>query len=164
MRLLLEVVEAVASIWGKKRVGVRLSPTNPSVFGIRDSQPDVLFPQVVDALEAAGIGFLDVVEGGTGDAAAQCPFDYPALRSRFSGVYIANNNFTQERAELALAEGRADMISFGRLFIANPDLVERFRARAELNPVASDTLYASGAEGYLDYPTLAGTKRARSGQ
>ncbi|WEK46258.1 MAG: alkene reductase [Candidatus Andeanibacterium colombiense] len=155
MRLLLEVVEAVSSIWGRERVGVRLSPTNPSVFGIMDSQPEVLFPQVVDALERAGIGFLDMVEGGTGDSADQCPFDYEALRRRFSGVYIANNRFTQESAECAVAEGRADMIAFGRSFIANPDLVERFRRRAPLNPIAFETLRGPGAEGYLDYPTLA---------
>lgn len=154
MRLLLEIVDAVGAVWGLQRVGVRLSPTNPSVFGIKDSQPDVLFPQIVDALEAAGIGFLDIVEGGTGTAEDQCPFDYPALRKRFSGVYIANNRFTQESAELAVAEGRADMIAFGRSFIANPDLVERFRARAPLTPIAMDTLYAEGAAGYLDYPTL----------
>jgi N-ethylmaleimide reductase len=154
MRLLLEVVDAVASVWGKARVGVRLSPTNPSVFGITDSQPGVLFPLVVDALEAAGIGFLDMVEGGTGEAPAQCPFDYAALRQRFSGVYIANNSFTRESAALAVAEGRADLVSFGRPFIANPDLAERFRANAPLNPINFDTLRGSGEEGYLDYPTL----------
>ncbi|MBO9603758.1 MAG: alkene reductase [Novosphingobium sp.] len=155
MRLLLEVIEAVSSVWGRKRVGVRLSPTNPSVFGIADSQPEVLFPQVVDALEGAGIGFLDMVEGATGEAADQYPFDYEGLRRRFSGVYIANNRFSRESAEQALADGRADMIAFGRSFIANPDLVERFRAGASLNPIVFETLYGSGAEGYLDYPTMA---------
>ena len=154
MRLLLEVVDAVASVWGRARVGVRLSPTNPSVFGITDSQPEVLFPLVVDALEAAGVGFLDMVEGGTGETPAQCPFDYAALRKRFSGVYIANNSFTRESAALAVAEGRADLVSFGRPFIANPDLAERFRANAPLNPINFDTLRGSGEEGYLDYPTL----------
>jgi N-ethylmaleimide reductase len=155
MRLLLEVIEAVTPIWGNERVGVRLSPTNPSVFGIMDSQPEVLFPRVVEALEEARIGFLHVVEGATGDATAQGRLDYRSLRKHFSGVYIANNRFTRERAERAIAEGWADMISFGRPFIANPDLVERFRQRAPLNTVVTETLYASGAEGYLDYPTLA---------
>lgn len=155
MRLLLEVVNAVSSVWGRKRVGVRLSPTNPSVFGISDTQPDVLFPKVVDALEQAGIGFLDMVEGGTGDSADQCPFDFQALRRRFSGLYIANNRFTQKSAEQTIAEGRADMIAFGRPYIANPDLVARFRANAPLNEIALETLYGAGAEGYLDYPTLA---------
>ncbi len=153
VRLLLEVFEAVASVWGKDRVGVRLSPTNPSVFGITDSQPEVLFGEVVDALDAAKIGFLDMVEGGTGDAAAQCPLDYISLRKRFSGIYIANNQFTLERAERAVAEGHADLVSFGRPFIANPDLVARFRRRGPLNSIVLETLYASGAEGYLDYPT-----------
>lgn len=154
MRLMLEVVETVASVWGMQRTGVRLSPTNPSVFGITDSKPEVLFPQVVDALAEAGIGFLDIVEGGTGTASAQCPFDYLALRKRFLGLYIANANFTQESAERAIADGQADMISFGRSFIANPDLVERFRSGAALNAIDMDTLYGSGAEGYIDYPAL----------
>jgi N-ethylmaleimide reductase len=155
MRLLLEIVEAVTAVWDRARVGVRLSPTNPSVFGITDSQPEVLFTQVVDALEDNRVGFLHVVEGATGDSPPQCPFDYRALRARFSGVYIANNGFTQDRAERAIANGWADMISFGRPFIANPDLVERFRKRAPLNQVVTDTLYSSGVVGYLDYPTLA---------
>lgn len=155
MRLLLEVVDTVASVWAKERIGVRLSPANPSVFGIKDSQPAVLFAAVVDALDAAGIGFLDMVEGGTGNSEAQCPIDYVALKKRFSGVYIANNDFTASRAEQAIANGQADMISFGRPFIANPDLVDRLRIGAPLNSVVTDTLNAPGALGYLDYPTLA---------
>lgn len=154
MRLLLEVVDAVASVWGSERVGVRLSPTNPSVFGITDSQPDVLFPLVVDALEAKAIGFIDMVEGGTGNSVAQCPFDYLALRRRFSGVYIANNAFTRESAALAVAEGKADLVSFGRPFIANPDLVERFRVGAPLAAIDFETIHGPGALGYLDYPEL----------
>jgi len=152
MRLLLEITAAICEIWGADRVGVRLSPTNPSVFGITDSDPQALFVPVVEALESLALGFLDVVEGATGGATEQCPFDFARLRARFGGVYIANNSFTLRSGSAAIRDGRADMISFGRSFIANPDLVERCARGLALNDVNPQTIYGTGESGYTDYP------------
>jgi N-ethylmaleimide reductase len=153
MRLLLEITAAVCDVWGVERVGVRLSPTNPSVFGITDSDPQALFVPVVEALDKLEIGFLDVIEGATGTATAQCLFDFSRLRARFGGVYLANNSYTFARGCAAIREGHADMISFGRSFIANPDLVDRYARGLALNAVDPATIYATGEVGYTDYPT-----------
>lgn len=163
MRLLLEITAAVCEIWGADRVGVRLSPTNPSVFGITDSDPEALFVPVVDALDRLRIAFLDVVEGATGNATDQCPFDFGRLRARFGGVYIANNRYTPASGNAAVREGRADMIAFGRPFIANPDLVERCARGLALSAVNWETVYGSGERGYTDYPTSGGSSAARLG-
>jgi N-ethylmaleimide reductase len=98
---------------------------------------------------------MHVVEGATPPGAPQLPFDYRKLRAIFRGVYIANNGYTLERAREALAEDRADMFAFGRLYISNPDLVERFRTRAPMNAIDADSLYEGGAHGYTDYPASA---------
>lgn len=163
MRLLLEITAAVCEIWGADRVGVRLSPTNPSVFGITDSDPEGLFVAVVDALDRLRIGFLDVVEGATGNATDQCPFDFGRLRERFSGIYIANNRYTPASGNAAIREGRADMIAFGRPFIANPDLVERCARGLALSAVNWETVYGGGERGYTDYPTSGGSSAACPG-
>ncbi|MBO9499256.1 MAG: alkene reductase [Novosphingobium sp.] len=154
MRFLLEVVDAVADVWGTDRVGVRISPTNPSIFGIVDSDPEGLFFRVAEELDAKKIAFLDVVEGATAGTPDPSPFDFRELRSRFSGVYIANNNYTFETGNQAIAEGHADMVAFGRPYIANPDLVERFASSAPLTPLREETLHLPGEEGYTDYPFL----------
>ncbi|HWK13919.1 MAG TPA: alkene reductase [Rhizobiaceae bacterium] len=154
-RLLLEVVDAVVDVWGRERVGVRISPTNPSVYEITDSDPEALFTCVVEGLQERRLGFLDVVEGGTGDTPAQCPFDFGKLRSRFTGIYIANNAYGYENGNAAIRDGHADMIAFGRPYLANPDLVQRFAAGAPLNAVNRDTVYEKGRTGYIDYPLLA---------
>jgi N-ethylmaleimide reductase len=153
-RLLLEVVEAVAEVWGKQRMSVRISPTNPSQFEISDSDPEALFTCVVEGLQEAGIGFLHVVEGAMHPFIDQCPFDFSVLRARFKGVYIANNRYTFESGNEAVRSGHADMVSFGRQFLANPDLIRRFRLGAPLNEVNVATKYNLGASGYTDYPLL----------
>jgi len=153
-RLLLEVADAVAEIWGPDRVGVRISPTNRAGYGMFDSDPQSLFECAVDGLQAIGLGFIDVVEGETTDHLERTPFDYAALRSRFKGVYIANNGYTFERGNAAISDGHADMIAFGRPYIANPDLVERFRRGSALNEMRRDTYTETGPVGYTDYPLL----------
>lgn len=153
-RLLLEAVDAVVGVWGRDRVGVRISPTNPTTYEIVDSDPENLFGCVVDGLEKAGIAFLDVVEGNTSEPVDSDHIDFDRLRSRFSGVYIANNRHTYDSGNAAIRSGHADMISFGRPFIANPDLVRRFRLGVPLNPLNRANMYDLGASGYLDYPTL----------
>jgi N-ethylmaleimide reductase len=155
-RLLLQVAEEVAEIWGADRVGVRLSPTNRAGYGMFDSDPQALFNCVVDGLQALGLGFIDVVEGETTDHPERTPFDYAVLRSRFKGVYMANNGYTLESGNAAIRDGHADMVAFGRPYIANPDLVERFRHGSTLNEMRRDTYNETGPIGYTDYPPLGG--------
>ena len=150
-RMLWEVMRAVVKACGRDRVGVRISPTNTH-HEMHDSDPEELFFTAVGGLNEIAPVYLHVVEGATPPGAPQYPFDYRKLRSLFRGTYIANNGYTLERARAALAQGDADMFAFGRLFIANPDLAERFRDGAPLNTPDPDTLYIGGAHGYTDYP------------
>ncbi|HEY8064671.1 MAG TPA: alkene reductase [Methylosinus sp.] len=149
----LEVADAVLEEWEASRVGVRISPVSP-VHDMSDSDPQAVFGYFVERLAEKKLGFIHVIEGATQGPRDVAPFDYRALRESFPGAYIANNAYTLELAEETLASGRADLIAFGRPFIANPDLVERLRRRAPLAPVDYQTVYAAGAEGYTDYPTL----------
>jgi N-ethylmaleimide reductase len=154
-RLLLEVTEAVAGVWGADRVGVRISPTNRAGYGMFDSDPQTLFNCVAEGLSSMGIGFVDVVEGETTDHPERTPFDFDALRSRFKGVYIANNRYTFESGNAAIRRGHADIVAFGRPYVANPDLVERFRRGAPLTEMrVFETYNGKGEVGYTDYPTL----------
>lgn len=153
-RLILEAAKAVAGEIGADRLGVRLSPVSPAGDS-KDSDPQALFNHVVDGLNALGLAYLHVVEGATGGPRDNEPFDYAALRARFDGVWMVNNGYDRAMALEAVASGRADLVSFGRAFIANPDLVRRLREDAPLNELLGrDTLYGGGAHGYIDYPTL----------
>lgn len=154
VRFALEVVEAVSKVFGKGRVGIRISPVSPA-NDARDSNPQALFEHLAGKLSQAGIAFIHVVEGATRDDRNYLPFDYGALRKAFNGAYIANNLYTRELAIEAVAEGRADAVAFGRLFIANPDLVERLERNAPLNTPVVETFYGGDAKGYTDYPALA---------
>jgi len=152
-KFLLEVVDAVAAAIGKERTGIRLSPVTP--FGdIADSNPRALFEYVAEQLNARGILYIHVIEGTTGNRAEYLPFDYSKLREIFTGTYIANNGYDLAMAEAALEANAADLICFGRPFISNPDLVERYRTGAALNPLDQATMYGGGAGGYIDYPAL----------
>jgi N-ethylmaleimide reductase len=153
-RFALEVAEAILREWDASRVGIRLSPVSPS-NDASDSDPEKIFFYLVEKLAALKLAFIHVVEGATGGPRDVAPFDYLALRRSFPGAYIANNAYTRELAEEALASGRADLVAFGRPFIANPDLVERLRRGAPLAEVDSATIYSAGAKGYTDYPALA---------
>lgn len=151
MRLLDEVITAVATVWPGSRIGVRLSPEN-QFNDIRDSQPQETFGAVVDMLRGHQLAYLHVVEGDMLNDSRHV--DYAELRRRFGGVYIANNGYTRERAEKALEQGDADLVAFGRLYIANPDLPERFARGETLNEPDPETFYGGGAAGYTDYPAL----------
>jgi N-ethylmaleimide reductase len=153
-RFALEVVDAVTQVWGKSRVGIRLAPVSPA-NDIQDSNPTALFGHLVSKLDERGLAYLHIVEGATGGARDNFPFDYLALRQAFRGAYIANNGYDRQMAIEAVARGAADLIAFGRPFIANPDLVERLRLGAPLNPVVKETLYRGGETGYTDYPAMA---------
>lgn len=146
-RLLLEVADAVISVWGPRRVGVHLSPRGES-HSMSDSTPGATFGHVATELGRRGIAFLCVREYlGPGRLG-------PELRSAFGGVYIANEQFTQQSANALLARGEADAVAFGKLFIANPDLPERFAFNAPLNLPRDDSFYQGHAQGYTDYPAL----------
>ncbi len=161
-RLLLEVMRAVTQEIGGDRVGLRLSPVTPA-NDAQDPQPQPLFDYVVAQLAPLGLAFLHIIEGATGGARdyvqGDQPFDYAALRAVYrsaggKGAWMVNNGFDAALASQALAEG-ADLVAFGRPFIANPDLTRRLREAVVLNTPDRTTFYGGGAKGYIDYPALA---------
>ena len=157
-RLLLEVMQAIADEIGAGRTGVRFSPMTTFSDTPLDSDPQALFSYVVDQLAPLGLAYLHVIEGETGGARIPPnakPFDYEALHQHFPGAWMVNNGFSRGEALETVAAGKADLIAFGRPFISNPDLVRRLREDAPLNEMQADKLYGGGAEGYIDYPTLA---------
>jgi N-ethylmaleimide reductase len=153
IRFALEAVEAVSREWDASRIGLRISPVSPFNDCV-DSDPQETFGYLIEKLAETKISYIHVIEGATGGPRDSAPFDGMALRNAFPGAYIANNCYTREMAEEALAQGRADLIAFGRPFIGNPDLVERFRRHAPLNEPDQATFYAGGAKGFTDYAAL----------
>ena len=154
-RFLLEVVDAVVGEIGAQRTGLRLSPVAPA-NGLTDSDPQPLFNYVFDELEKRHLVYIHVVEGATqGPRDINPNFSFEELRVRYSGAWMVNNGYDLSLAKTAVAEGKADLVAFGRAFISNPDLVERLRRGAPLNELDRATLYGGGAAGYTDYPTLA---------
>ena len=147
-RLMLEVADAVISVFGAGRVGMHLAPRGDA-HDMGDSNLAVTFGYVARELGKRGIAFICARESEKG------PRLGPQLKAEFGGVFIANEGFTQESGEKVLATGEADAVAFGKLFIANPDLPRRFWTKAPLNPWNATTFYAQGAEGYTDYPELA---------
>lgn len=146
-RLMLEVADAVISVWGAGKVGMHLAPRGDA-HTMGDSNPLATFSYVARELGKRKIAFLcareHIGEGRIG----------PELKKAFGGTYIANEKFTKETAEQVLENGEADAVAFGQLFIANPDLPERFRLNAPLNAPVPTTFYAQGPEGYTNYPFL----------
>jgi len=151
-RLLIEILSAVLEVWEPSQVGVRISPENP-FNDIRDSAPQATFNFVAQALSGKGLGYLHVVEGDM--MSGERNLDYRQIRDNFDGYYMANCGYDKVRAQAAIASGDADMVSFGQLFLANPDLVQRFKTDAELNTPDQGTFYGGDEKGYTDYPTLA---------
>jgi N-ethylmaleimide reductase len=152
-RLMLEVSKAIADEIGADRTGIRISPVTPA-NDTSDSNPQPLFDYIVDQLNALKLVYIHVIEGAAGGPRDVAPFDYGSLRKRFKGAYMANNGYDFELATKVLAAGAADLIAFGKPYIANPDLVERLKKGAPLNNPDKATFYGGGAEGYTDYPTL----------
>lgn len=157
-RLLLEVVQGVTQTIGGDRTGIRLSPVSPSNDAF-DPDPQPLFDYVVRALADFKLAYIHLVEGATGGPRElpDRPFDYIALRRAYRsaggrGAWMINNGLDKALAEQAINEG-AELVSFGRNFIANPDLVERLRQDLPLNEGDRKTYYGGGAKGYTDYPT-----------
>jgi 2,4-dienoyl-CoA reductase-like NADH-dependent reductase (Old Yellow Enzyme family) len=156
VRLLREVVAALVAEVGAERTHVRLSP-NGEVQGCDDSNPHALFVAAGQALGALGIASLELREPGSQSSFLATDVEPVShlIRPHFGGTLILNSDYVHGSAEARLAEGVADAIAFGRPFLANPDLVERFRRDAELNEPNPRTFYTPGAEGYTDYPALA---------
>jgi len=160
VRLLVEVMQAVADEIGGGRTGLRLSPVTPANDAGPDRDAQALYEYAVTQLAPLKLAFLEVVEGATAGARDFAPFDYGALRRRFDGAWMVNNGYQRQMALDIVASGAADLVSFGRPYIANPDLVRRLREDAPLATLDKSTLYGGGAKGYVDYPTLDGCNRA----
>lgn len=159
IRFPLEVVRAVAAEIGAGRVGLRISPVTPA-NGISDPDPQPLFEALLAELAPLGLAYIHVIEGATGGPREidDRPFDYRKLKAAYraaggKAAWMVNNGYDRQLADEALAAG-ADLVAFGRPFIANPDLVRRLRERAPLQVPDRATMYGGGAEGYTDYPTL----------
>ena len=150
-RLLREVTEAVCISIGSTRVGVRISPEN-SFNDMHDSNAQDTFNAVTEMLNGFNLAYLHVREGDAMKGTRT--LDYSQIKERFAGPYIANEGYDFERAMQAVKNGNADMVAFGVPYIANPDLVERFRAGAELNPADQSTFYGGNEKGYIDYPFM----------
>lgn len=149
-RLMLEVTDAVVGVWGAARVGMHLAPRGES-HSMGDSNPSSTFGYVARELGRRRIAFICVREHlGAGRIG-------PQLKAAFGGAYIANEKFTLETANRALAAGEADAVAFGTSFIANPDLPRRFALGAPLNLPDPSTFYCAGPKGYTDYPKLPGS-------
>ena len=158
-RLMIEVMQAVVGEVGAGRTGLRLSPVTPANDAGQDSDAAVLYGHVVDRLAPMKLAFLHLIEGATGGPRDAVPFDFEALRQRFkkvhpAGAWMVNNGYDRAMAMDVTARGAADLVAFGKAFIANPDLVRRLREDAPLNAPRRETFYGGGAAGYTDYPAL----------
>lgn len=153
-RFLLEVVDGIKKIWDGNRIGIRLAPVSHA-NDIYDSNPMKTFSYVVEQLNSRNIVYIHFVEGETiGPRIIPADFDFGVLRTLYKGLYMANNAYDLELALQARRENLADLICFGRLFIANPDLVYRLQIGATLKQAPKETWYGGGKEGYTDWPTL----------
>ncbi|MBU6468223.1 MAG: alkene reductase [Betaproteobacteria bacterium] len=158
-RLLMQVLEQVIAIWGSDRVGVRLSPYG-SFNDMSDSDPISLFNGVIDRLNSLHLAYLHLIEprstmaGGSDQVAQDMPSTATLFSERFEGQVLMAGGYNRDNAEEAINSGHADAVAFGRIYIANPDLVERFAANAPLNTYDRSTFYGGNEKGYTDYPSL----------
>lgn len=155
-RFLFDALQVVMEVWGADRVGVRLSPTN-SFNSMSDSNPEGLFNHVVKGLNPLDLAYLHVVEGdfvGSASEAVTTSYDAKSLQTMYTGTYMANQGYTKDLANQAIRKGNVDLVSFGDLYISNPDLPERFWHNAPLNETDLDTRYGGDEKGYIDYPAL----------
>lgn len=153
-RLTLEVTDAIVKIWGNDRVGIRLSPVTPDAGNTPpDSNVMALHGYLIQQLNAFNLAYLHFVEGATATS-REVPegVDMDALSAQFNGFFIGNNNYDLEMAIERRAQGKIDAVAFGRLFISNPDLVERLRRDSELTIAPRESYYGGGAKGYTDWP------------
>ena len=153
-RLLLEVTKAVVETAGADKVGIRISPVNP-FNDMHDSNPKALFNYVTEQLNQFNLAYLHAVEGGIHGGGKADAFDFDQMRKLYKGAYMANLSYDKALGNAAIASGHADVIAYGVPFIANPDLVERYKTDAILNEADSKSFYGGTEKGYTDYPFLA---------
>ena len=155
----MQVLDAVIDVFGKDRVGVRLSPYG-TFNDMSDSNPIELFTHVIDQLNQRQIAFLDMIEprattaGGGDDLNANAPSANKLFRKKFKGIFISAGGYNPGDAKKAIEVGEVDAIAFGRIFIANPDLPKRIKTNATLNAYDRSTFYGGNEKGYTDYPNL----------
>jgi N-ethylmaleimide reductase len=160
-RFVLEIVEAVAGVWEGNRVGIHLSPCNP-FNSMHDSNPEELYTYLTNELNRFNLAYLNIVEIDLSDNGSYEMPNFNAalnnitykLRKIFTGPYITNGGYDLESGNLVLNAGDADIVSYGRHLLANPDLTERFASKAPLNSPDPNTFYLGGEEGYIDYPFM----------
>jgi N-ethylmaleimide reductase len=154
-QFMLEVVQAVASVWGANRVGIKLSPSN-TFYGMHDSNSKETFSYAINALNSFGLAYLHLMEPNEVDLKTRDVMNplTPYYRQIYQGTLITNGGYDNLKGDRILASGDADLVSFGKLFLANPDLPKRFQLNAQLNTPDPKTFYAPDAKGYTDYPFL----------
>ncbi|VAW73738.1 Fmn oxidoreductase protein [hydrothermal vent metagenome] len=149
MRLLNQILDAVCAVWAVGQVGVRLTPEN-SFNSMSDSNPQLHFEYYVEQLNTRNLAYVHILEGDM--MTKTSTVDYRAIRAKFSGVYIANNGYDLIKAKTAIEKGDASLVAFGVPFLANPDLVYRYRENLSLNEADPATFYGGDEVGYTDYP------------
>jgi len=154
IRFTLEVIDACIDVFGRDRVGIRLSPVTGANGCPQDSNPQATYTALLQALDARKIAFVHFIEGNTGVEHHERGFDFAGARRDFRGTIIGNNKYTRQMALDARASGRSDAVAFGVPFISNPDLPRRLQLDAPIAPANIKTYYGPGAVGYTDYPTL----------
>jgi len=155
VRFTAEALEAAVDVFGGERVGIRIAPSITS-NGVLDDDPQETYTTLLQAIKPLNVAYVHVVTPAP-QMSHNMPENVTALvRDNFDGVLIRNGGYDQEKAEAALKSGDADLIAFGKLFLANPDLPTRFKQSAELNAWDVETFYTPGPKGYTDYPALDG--------
>lgn len=158
-RFLLEVTEAVCQVWQGDRVGIRLSPSN-TFYGMQDSNPKATFSYIIEQLNRFGLSYIHLMEPNEEDLAIRDVLNpvLPLFRPLYQGLMITNGGYDKAKGNEVLAAGNADLVSFGKLFIANPDLPDRFATDTAFNSPDFATFYGKGNQdlekGYIDYPSL----------
>lgn len=154
-RFPLEVARAVVGVWGAERVGYRLSPQAFPYAGMSDSTPAETFSYMARELGRLGLGYLHVTEAVSGKSVPSPEQRLtPLLREAFGGTLMVNGGYDAQSGEAALSRGEADLVSYGVPFLANPDLPERFRSGAPLNPPDPSTFFTGEEKGLTDYPAM----------
>ena len=149
MRFLNQVIDAVLEVWHSSSVGIRLSPEN-SFNSMSDSDPQAHFGYFVEQLNRRNLAYLHILEGDMMTSARNV--NYRGLRDSYNGIYIANNGYDKERGQAAIANGDCDLVAYGIPFIANPDLLNRYKNDLPLNEADQATFYGGDETGYTDYP------------
>jgi N-ethylmaleimide reductase len=163
LRFLREIVQAVAAVVGPQRLGVRFTPLFTGTdqdrvyIGLVEDDPHTTYIEAIKILEQAGVGYLSIAEADWDNAPDLPPAFRREVRSTFSGHILYAGRYTAERGARLIEAGLADLIAFGRPFIANPDLPARIANGWPLNPLAPASLYGGGAQGFTDYPVYAAT-------